>query len=211
MSLDVHNLSVSFGERRILLDLGLRVETATVVSIMGANGCGKSTLLRAIAGLQQIATGSVVVDGLDITTTPTFRRGIGFVFQDLGLFTHLDVAGNIAYGLRMQHGSTRLDRRQRMHRVDEMLELVRLPGFGQRAVGTLSGGERQRVAIARALATKPRLLLLDEPFSAVDAALKDSLIDDVAAVLANQRVTALHVTHDVSEPSQLGAVRIVRL
>jgi ABC-type Fe3+/spermidine/putrescine transport system ATPase subunit len=207
VSLDVIDLGVVIDGRPIVEATTLHVTSRSTLSVMGVNGSGKSTLLRAIAGLTAPATGRVLISGRDVTNEPTFRRNIGFVFQDLALFPHLDVAGNIAYGLRMR-GIARAERRAR---VAELLELVRLPGFGAREIGSLSGGERQRVAIARALAPRPDLLLLDEPFAAVDEATKLALIRDIALILKREAITCLHVTHDADEPDLLGASGIVRL
>lgn len=171
------------------VDLG--IEVGRVLALLGPSGCGKSSLLRAVAGLEPVAAGSIAWRGRDLSGVPTHRRGFGLVFQDGQLFGHRTVAGNVAYGLR---GDT-----DRTARVAELLDLVGLPGYQDRPVGTLSGGERQRVALARSLAPRPRLLLLDEPLSALDRALRERLADDLRAALVATGTTALFVTHDQDE------------
>lgn len=175
--------------------LDLDVAPGEVVALLGPSGSGKSSLLRAVAGLEPPAAGSVAWDGEDLAAVPTHRRGFGLMFQDGQLFPHQDVAGNVAFGLRMQG----LPRAERTARVAELLQQVGLAGFGGRAVATLSGGERQRVALARALAPRPRLLLLDEPLSALDRALRERLAAEVREVLVGTGTTALFVTHDHDE------------
>ena len=164
-----------------------------VVALLGASGSGKSSLLRAVAGLEDVAAGEVAWDGRSMVRVPVHKRGFGLMFQDGQLFEHRDVGSNIAYGL------TGLPRAQRGERVREMLELVGLPGFERRRVTTLSGGQAQRVALARALAPAPRLLLLDEPLSALDRALREQLATDVRTILRQGGTTALYVTHDQDE------------
>jgi thiamine transport system ATP-binding protein len=171
----------------------LDVPAGEVLALLGPSGCGKSSLLRAVAGLEPPAGGSVQWAGGDVAGVPVHRRGFGLVFQDGQLFPHRDVAGNVAYGLRD------LDRRARAERVAELLDLVGLPGYARRPVATLSGGERQRVALARSLAPRPRLLLLDEPLSALDRSLRERLADDLREVLVATGTTALFVTHDQDE------------
>ncbi|WP_257210527.1 ABC transporter ATP-binding protein [Actinomyces ruminis] len=161
--------------------------------MLGASGSGKSSLLRAVAGLEDVAAGTITWDGHDVVPVPVHRRGFGLMFQDGQLFPFRDVAGNIAYGL------AGLPQAERARRVAEMLELVGLPGYGDRAVSTLSGGQAQRVVLARALAPRPRLLLLDEPLSALDRALREQLATELRAVLQVQGTTALYVTHDQDE------------
>ena len=173
----------------------LRVESGEVVALLGPSGCGKSTLLRAVAGLQPLDAGSVLWDGVDLVRVPSHRRGFGLMFQDGQLFAHLNVAKNVAYGL----GAQRIPRPARRARVAELLELVGLPGYAERAVTELSGGEQQRVALARSLAPRPRLLMLDEPLSALDRGLRDRLGADLARVLRQTATTAILVTHDESE------------
>ncbi|MDU0347903.1 ABC transporter ATP-binding protein, partial [Actinomyces sp. MRS3W] len=173
--------------------VSLDVPRGQILALLGASGSGKSSLLRAVAGLEDIAGGTITWDGRDVVPVPVHRRGFGLMFQDGQLFPFRDVAGNIAYGL------TGLPRAQRERRVEEMLELVGLPGYGSRAVTTLSGGQAQRVVLARALAPRPRLLLLDEPLSALDRALREQLTTELRAVLKAQGTTALYVTHDQDE------------
>lgn len=172
----------------------LHVGRGEVVALLGPSGCGKSSLLRAVAGLEPLAGGSVAFDGRPLDGVPVHRRGFGLMFQDGQLFPHRDVAGNVAYGLV---GAVRGP--ERAARVDALLELVGLAGYGPRPVTTLSGGERQRVALARALAPQPRLLLLDEPLSALDRALRERLAVDLRAALVATGTTAVLVTHDQDE------------
>ncbi|PFG34420.1 ABC transporter ATP-binding protein [Sanguibacter antarcticus] len=173
----------------------LTVAPGEVVALLGASGCGKSSLLRAVAGLEPVASGHVAWDGADMDGVPVHERGFGLMFQEGQLFAHLDVARNVEYGLRMQ----RVPRAARRARVEELLEVVGLPGSGRRAVATMSGGERQRVALARALAPQPQLLLLDEPLSALDRGLRERLAVDLRAALVATGTTALFVTHDHDE------------
>lgn len=175
--------------------LDLDVAPGEVVALLGPSGSGKSSLLRAVAGLEPVARGSITWDGGDLAGVPVHQRGIGLMFQDGQLFPHRDVAGNVAFGLQMQ----RVARADRARRVAELLELVGLAGFADRDVASLSGGERQRVALARSLAPRPRLLLLDEPLSALDRALRERLADDVRSALRATGTTALFVTHDHDE------------
>ncbi len=178
-----------------------------VVTVLGPSGSGKSTLLRVIAGLQQPDSGRVWLDGDDITAVPPHRRGIGLVFQEHALFHHRDVQGNVAFGLRMRGDP----RSQIEARVRELLALVGLTGYEQRAVATLSGGEQQRVALARALAPEPRVLLLDEPLGSLDRRLRDRLLEDLETLFERISLTALYVTHDQAEAFALGdRIAIVR-
>jgi thiamine transport system ATP-binding protein len=165
-----------------------------VLAVLGPSGCGKSTLLRAIAGLES-TTGTVSWQGHDLSATPTHRRGFALMFQDGQLFSQLTVAGNVGYPLRIR----RTPRAATAARVTELLDLVGLSGFADRLPTTLSGGERQRVALARALAASPRLLLLDEPLSALDAGLRQRLADDLRPILVESGTTAVMVTHDHEE------------
>ena len=191
--LSVRGLAVTYGDLRAVDGVDLEVAAGEVVALLGASGSGKSSLLRAVAGLEDVAAGEVAWAGRSMVRVPVHKRGFGLMFQDGQLFEHRDVGSNIAYGL------TGLPRAQRGERVREMLGLVGLPGFERRRVTTLSGGQAQRVALARALAPAPRLLLLDEPLSALDRALREQLATDVRAILRRGGTTALYVTHDQDE------------
>ena len=191
--LSVRGLAVTYGDLCAVDGVDLEVAAGEVVALLGASGSGKSSLLRAVAGLEDVAAGEVAWDGRSMVRVPVHKRGFGLMFQDGQLFEHRDVGSNIAYGL------TGLPRAQRGERVREMLELVGLPGFERRRVTTLSGGQAQRVALARALAPAPRLLLLDEPLSALDRALREQLATDVRTILRRGGTTALYVTHDQDE------------
>jgi thiamine transport system ATP-binding protein len=193
--LDVDDVTVRFGERVVLDSVCLHVAAGEMVALLGPSGSGKSTLLRVIAGIVPADSGRVVLDGVDITHVPTHRRSVGMVFQNEQLFPHMDVAGNIGFGLRMAG----IDKRARGQRVGELLELVGLAGFGSRHIDGLSGGERKRVALARSLAPQPKLLLLDEPLTGLDRELHDRLAVEVSAILEAQATTAIWVTHDAEE------------
>jgi thiamine transport system ATP-binding protein len=189
--LSATGLTVHYGPIAAVSDVDLEIGDGEVLALLGPSGCGKSTLLRAVAGLEP-SRGRVSWDGTDLSGVPVHRRGFGLVFQDGQLFPHRDVAGNVAFGLRM--------RGQRSpSRVAELLALVGLDGYGKRRVASLSGGEQQRVALARALAPRPRLLLLDEPLSALDRSLREQLAIDLSRLLREAGTTALVVTHDHDE------------
>ncbi|MEJ7651688.1 MAG: ABC transporter ATP-binding protein [Nakamurella sp.] len=193
--LEIAGLSVRFvtGARAVTAvdEVDLVVPDGDVLALLGPSGCGKSTLLRAIAGIERPSAGHICWDGTDLAHTPIHRRRFGLMFQDGALFPHRTVAGNIGYGLPV--------RGDRPAEIDHLLELVGLPGYGQRRIHELSGGQAQRVALARALATKPRLLLLDEPLAALDAALRSRMLEVIRDVLAATGTTAVFVTHDQQE------------
>jgi thiamine transport system ATP-binding protein len=191
----VDHVTVGFGDLLAVRDVSLELPTGEVLAVLGPSGCGKSTLLRAVAGLERPRAGRVLFDGQDVTDVPTHRRGFALMFQDGQLFPQLSVAGNVGYPLRLR----RTPRSQRRERVAELLTLVGLPGYADRAPSTLSGGEQQRVALARALAVRPRLLLLDEPLSALDRGLRERLAADLHDILRAEATTALLVTHDHEE------------
>ncbi len=205
-NLSVKDVSVDYGSARALDRVSLEVESGEVVAVIGPSGCGKSSLLRAIAGLEPLSAGSVVLGGKDLAGVPTHERDLGLMFQEHALFPHLSVGANVAFGLRMQ----RLDRASQSKRAEELLDLVGLGGFGDRGVDALSGGEAQRVALARALAPSPRLLMLDEPLGSLDRLLRQQLVAELRTVFVGLGVTALHVTHDQAEAFAL-ADRVVVL
>ncbi|RDI30874.1 ABC transporter ATP-binding protein [Lentzea flaviverrucosa] len=195
MALELDSITVRYGRTPAVSDVSLSVADGEVVALLGPSGCGKSTLLRTVAGLEKPTSGSVSWDTADLAGVPVHRRGFGLVFQDGQLFPHRTVAGNVAFGLRMK----KVEREARDKRVLSLLELVGLEGYADRRVTQLSGGEQQRVALARALAPSPRLLLLDEPLSALDRALREQLAVDLARLLREAATTALVVTHDHDE------------
>jgi len=198
MGLKVDSLKRTYGDFSVSLDL--HVDAGETLALVGPSGCGKTTSLNLIAGLAEPESGSVSIDGEDITALPAWKRNISVVFQELALFPHLDVGGNIAYGLFIRG----VGRKERRRVIDETLELVHLPGYASRRIDTLSGGERQRVAIARSLASNPRALLLDEPFSSLDAPLRKSLRGEFIEIRAHSRAPCIFVTHDREEAVMLG-------
>ncbi len=191
--LSLTDLSVSYDEVPAVVEATLEVPDGSVVAVLGPSGCGKSTLLRAVAGLEQPDRGTVAWDGADLAGVPVHKRGFALMFQDGQLFNHLTVARNVGYALRLRRG------RGIDARVAELLALVGLEGYGDRLPNTLSGGERQRVALARSLAAGPRLLLLDEPLSALDAGLRERLAGDLHDILRAAGTTTVMVTHDHEE------------
>lgn len=200
MLLRVEGLRVGFAGTAALAGVDLEVGEGARLAVLGPSGSGKSTLLRAIAGLLRPDAGRILLAGRDLDGVPPHRRGIGLMHQDGALFPHLDVAQNVAFGLRMAD----LPRTERERRTAELLELVGLGGFERRSIGTLSGGERQRVALARAIAPEPRVLLLDEPLGALDRPLRERLVDELGELFDRLALTVIHVTHDVGEAFAIG-------
>ncbi|MFD5629574.1 ABC transporter ATP-binding protein [Streptomyces sp. NPDC127072] len=204
MLLSLETATVRFGGRAVLDEVGLGVAEHEIVCVLGPSGSGKSTLLRAVAGLQSLDAGRVLLDGRDQVGVPAHRRGVGLMFQDHQLFPQRDVGGNVAFGLRM-HGA---GKGEQARRVGELLDLVGLPGAERRAVAALSGGEQQRVALARALAPRPRLLMLDEPLGQLDRSLRERLVVELRELFGELGTTVLAVTHDQGEAFAL-ADRVV--
>lgn len=196
--LEVRDAVVRYGTVTAVDGVSLDLERGQVLALLGASGSGKSSLLRGIAGLEPLAEGHIAWDGQDVTRTKVHKRGFGVVFQDGQLFTNMDVGRNVAYGLG------KLARPEKAERVARMLELVGLAGYEDRKVTELSGGQAQRVALARSLAPEPRLLLLDEPLSALDHGLRRHLAGELNRILREVGITALYVTHDQEEASMIG-------
>jgi iron(III) transport system ATP-binding protein len=199
--LEISNVSVSFGETQVLDGISLELESKQLLAVLGSSGAGKSTLLRLIAGFDAVHEGTVALDGKLLSeegkTLPPEKRSIGIVPQDSALFPHLSVRQNIGFGL------SQLSKSERDRRVNDLLGLIRMTEFADRMPEELSGGQVQRVALARALAPKPKLILLDEPFSALDAELRQQLREEVRQVLKAEGATAIMVTHDQEEALSL--------
>jgi sulfate transport system ATP-binding protein len=204
MGICIQSVSRRFGDFLAIDTLSLDVETGSLVALLGPSGCGKSTLLRMIAGLEPVDQGRVYLNGSDATALPVQQRRVGFVFQHFALFKHLTVRENIGFGLRLRRWPTQRVR----HRVEELLELVQLQSFANRYPFQLSGGQRQRVSLARALAVEPQVLLLDEPFSALDAKVRKELRAWLRNLQEQTGVTTVIVTHDQEEAMEV-ADRIV--
>jgi ABC-type Fe3+/spermidine/putrescine transport system ATPase subunit len=199
LMLRLEALSKRFGETTAVADLSLEVAEGEFLSLLGPSGCGKTTTLRMIAGFESPTSGRVHMAGRDVTALPPQQRGMGMVFQSYALFPHLDVYENVAFGLKAQ-GAARVDLEGRVRRA---LELVDLTGYERRKVQALSGGQQQRVALARAIAPEPPILLLDEPLSNLDAALRERTRTELRELLKRLRMTAVFVTHDQAEAFDL--------
>ena len=193
--LRIDNLVKAFGAITVVKSVSLGFEKGEFVSLLGPSGCGKTTILRMIAGFETPTSGRILVEGKDITAIPPNQRKIGMVFQAYALFPNMTVAGNIGFGLRIAG----MPKAQREARVEEMLKLIGLSGYGKRYPFELSGGQQQRVALARALAPSPRMLLLDEPLSALDAKIRVSLRDQIREIQRELGITTVFVTHDQEE------------
>ncbi|TDT92583.1 MULTISPECIES: sulfate/molybdate ABC transporter ATP-binding protein [Azorhizobium] len=208
VAVSVENAVKRFGQQMALADISLDVAPGELVALLGPSGSGKTTLLRAIAGLEALDGGRIVLDGADAAHVPVRHRGIGFVFQQYALFRHMSVADNVAYGLRSRPRATRPSEADIRARVSDLLGLVQLEGYGGRYPAQLSGGQRQRVALARALAIEPKVLLLDEPFGALDALVRKELRAWLRELHDRTGHTTLFVTHDQDEALEL-ADRVV--
>jgi putative spermidine/putrescine transport system ATP-binding protein len=189
------NLTKHYGEIRAVAGLDLEVEAGEFFTLLGPSGSGKTTTLRMIAGFEEPSAGTIELAGKDMAGVPPYDRAVNTVFQDYALFPHMTVGENVAYGLRI----SRVGRDERGRRRDEALEMVRLPGYGERKPGELSGGQRQRVALARAIVNRPRVLLLDEPLGALDLKLREQMQSELKAIQAEVGITFVYVTHDQDE------------
>ena len=195
-ALEVRDVDITYPDGTVAVHgVSVGVEPGSVLSLLGASGSGKSTLLRGIAGLEDVTAGQILLDSENIAGVPVHRRNIGMVFQDGQLFPHRNVGRNISYGLEMAG----VPKDQRKEQIDKMLSLVDLDGYAERPIRSLSGGQAQRVALARTLAPEPKVVLLDEPFSALDRGLRATLAPQVRDILARTNTTAVHVTHDHTE------------
>ena len=199
-----------FGATQVLDAVSLDIARGSFVALLGPSGSGKTTLLRIVAGLEHADRGELYLDGRPALAVPPGKRGIGFVFQGYALFNHMTVAENIGFGLRVRPRRSRPSRAERQAVVDRLLAMVRLEGLGDRLPAQLSGGQRQRVALARALAVEPRILLLDEPFGALDRQVREELRDSLKRIQAELGITTVFVTHDQEEALAL-ADRVVIL
>ena len=203
--LTLQGIAKRFGSITAVEDINLDLPRGKFISFLGPSGCGKTTLLRLIAGLETPSEGRISLEDTDLTNVPTHRRNVGMVFQSLALFPHLSAGENITYGLKIR-GADKSTRRTRAH---ELLEMVRLPGVADRDIKQLSGGQRQRVAIARALALEPRLFLLDEPLSSLDAKLREELQVELRMLQERLGITTVIVTHDQREALTMSDLVVV--
>ncbi len=203
MKIEVRDLIRKFGAYTALNRVSLDADDGELVALLGPSGSGKTTLLRIIAGLDFPDDGNVYFDGIDSTQLKIQKRHVGFVFQSYALFRHMTVFKNVAFGLEVMRGQGRLDKAKVRDRVTELLQLVQLPGFENRLPHQLSGGQRQRVALARALAINPRILLLDEPFGALDAKVRKELRNWIKDLQHQLKITTFFVTHDQEEALEM--------
>lgn len=208
MSIKIQQTTKTFGQFTALNAVDFTVESGELVALLGPSGSGKTTLLRIIAGLEFADAGNIYFDGEDVTRRNAYERKAGFVFQHYALFQHLNVFENVAFGLRVRKRSQRPPEAQIRARVEQLLETVQLSSFAKRLPSQLSGGQRQRVAFARALAIEPKVLLLDEPFGALDAKVRKELRHWLRSFHNNTHLTSLFVTHDQEEAFEV-ADRVV--
>ncbi len=193
--LELRNVVKSYEGKPLLNDISFTVAEGETICLLGASGSGKSTILRMIAGLDFPERGAILLNGIDLAQTPPHLRDFGLVFQDYGLFPHLNVFDNIAFGLKMRNVPVE----EIKQRVAELIEQINLSGFETRSIIDLSGGEQQRIALARALAPSPRLLMFDEPLGALDRSLKDDILNEIRGILRKTNIPAIYVTHDQEE------------
>ena len=203
MSIQIESVAKQFASFRALADVSLEIPTGELVALLGPSGCGKTTLLRIIAGLEHADQGRILFNGSDMTRVPVRERNVGFVFQHYALFRHMTVFENVAFGLNVRRRRDRLPKAAIAKRVEELLELVQLGGLAGRHPVQLSGGQRQRVALARALAVEPKVLLLDEPFGALDAKVRKDLRRWLRRLHDELHITTVFVTHDQEEAMEV--------
>lgn len=209
MSISIQNLSKSFGKFSALENINLEIKQGELVALLGPSGSGKTTLLRIIAGLEYSSDGKILFDGKDISAKKARERGVGFMFQHYALFKHLNVFDNVAFGLQVQNRKTRLSKEQIKNKVFDLLKKVHLENFSNRYPAQLSGGQKQRVALARALATDPKILLLDEPFGALDAKVRKELRRWMRDLHKEMNITSIFVTHDQEEALEMADLVVV--
>jgi sulfate transport system ATP-binding protein len=205
MGISVEGANKRFGDFQALDDVSIDVPDGSLTALLGPSGSGKSTLLRAIAGLEDLDSGQVTINGEDATSKPAQKRGVGFVFQHYAAFKHMTVYDNVAFGLKIR----KWDKQKTSQRVHELLELVQLDGLAGRFPSQLSGGQRQRMALARALAVEPQVLLLDEPFGALDAKVRKDLRTWLRRLHEEMHVTTIFVTHDQEEAMDVAGQLVV--
>ncbi|PWC11305.1 sulfate/molybdate ABC transporter ATP-binding protein [Brenneria corticis] len=208
MSIEIRNINKQFGQFQALNQINLAIQSGELVALLGPSGCGKTTLLRIIAGLEQPDSGNIIFHGEDVSVHDVRQRNVGFVFQHYALFRHMTVFDNVAFGLRMKPKSTRPSKRDIEKKVHELLRLVQLEWLADRYPEQLSGGQRQRIALARALIVEPSILLLDEPFGALDAKVRKELRRWLSRLHEDINLTSVFVTHDQEEAMEV-ADRIV--
>lgn len=209
MNIEIEEIAKEFGATAALHPVSLSIPSGTLVALLGPSGSGKTTLLRILGGLEFPSAGHVLFDGADATGLTVQERRAGFVFQSYALFRHMTVFDNIAYGLRARPRKTRPPEAEIARRVNRLLDLIKLPEIGARYPSQLSGGQRQRVALARALAIEPRMLLLDEPFGALDAKVRKELRQGLREIHDTTGLTSVFVTHDQEEAMELADLIVV--
>lgn len=205
MKLSIKDLNVELNNTLILKDVSLGIEEGEFVSLVGPSGCGKSTLFKAIAGIVPVKSGDIVLDGEKINDVPAHKRGAVIVFQDMRLFPNMSVSENVAYPLKIKG----VNKKERLAKAEALLADVQLEGLGDRRTHQLSGGQQQRVALARALAAEPKMMLLDEPFSALDEELREDMRQLIKKLHKEFNMTTVMVTHDINE-AELMSDRIIR-
>lgn len=193
--IEFKDIRKSYGDNEVLKGINLNIEKGELITLLGPSGCGKSTLLRSLAGLEEVTSGSIFVDGVDITNLDTNKRQIGMVFQRYSLFPNMTVKENIRFGLKIQ----KMDKKKIEEKVKEIISIVGLEGKENQYPRQLSGGQQQRVALARAIVTEPKVLLLDEPLSAIDALLRKTLQTEIRRIVKELGITTIFVTHDQNE------------